>query len=303
MKRMLIVYFGLLACAGLFTSWGGSKTSATSPSLRVMTGAEPSAKIILRGLMVFQTDENDRVLTVGALNAPHHDLRIEITEKSRIGEVKSILPISELKTKGGTWSLDYVHERARKVTFYQNGVFDRTRDAGERSDTRWLVDLQGAEFYGHRLSLRPNQFAKVIRIPAAAFYTNKLTAPLMRKSGDGKFEYFGRAADELATDIPLSQEGVVLRAADGAEIFRLQPKPDTTYQVVIENVFVGSGMVSGLDHFPYYYGLFAEPLSVKYEFSLAGTEIVGTQSPMIRTVSFAPGTDRAPCMPVMLGGH
>jgi len=127
----------------------------------------------------------------------------------------------------------------------------------------------------------------------------------MRKQGDGKFQYFGRVTDELATNINLADGDLVLRSGEGTEILRLKQKSGTTYEVVIENAFVGDhAMASSFNHFHYYYDLLAEPPTERYEFRASnGSDFAKAKfAPAKYAYPGTPGTDEIPCMPIVLGG-
>ena len=114
------------------------------------------------------------------------------------------------------------------------------------------------------------------------------------------FEYFGRVAQEIATDVFLEEGDFVLTSqATGKEILRLQEKPDTTYELVFDNnppPMQHPGM--GANHFQYYYGFFPMPKSQWYEFSVVPPGL--SQARNLNLVEFAhpPRTDEVPCMPV-----
>jgi hypothetical protein len=148
------------------------------------------------------------------------------------------------------------------------------------------------------------------------FYTKKRTLPLLRKKGDGDFQYFGRVTDEIATDVSLSKGNLVIRSqSTGTEILRLTEKSETSYEIVIENAFVGDhNMASSVNHFRYYYALIAERAE-SYEFmrassndSPAATDSESLDFRIVRNAhrvapnTNAPGSTDIPCMPVTIGG-
>jgi hypothetical protein len=265
--------------------------------------AQPTATLIFRGLIIFQPDSERRYFDVGILNAPEHELRIEVRENSPDGVSVSSVPLPSIRSKGLIWSLEFANSQG--VTFYQSEPFDRNRDVGDEKDSRWLVDLEGAEFYHRQLPVKSDQLSLVLRMTGGEFYSKKRTLPLMRKEGDGKFHYFGRVTDELATDINLADGDLVLRSREGTEILRLKQKPSTTYEVVIENAFVGEHrMASSLNHFQYYYGVLEEPPTARYEFrAVNGSDFAKARFELAKYANGRiPKTDEIPCMPIILGG-
>ena len=141
-----------------------------------------------------------------------------------------------------------------------------------------------------------------MHVRSGEFYTNKRTPVLTRKKGDSAFQNFGRAAQEIATNVSLDDGDMVLRSEKtGTEILRLKQKPETTYEVVIENAFIGhQHMTLSVNHFQYYYQLLAVPRAEWFEFRPASrtTSLTAVDSPR---ASFALTnyilTDEAPCMP------
>jgi len=153
--------------------------------------------------------------------------------------------------------------------------------------------------------MKSDQASLVMRITGGEFYTKKRTLPLMRKQGDGKFQYFGRVTDELATNINLADGDFVLRSGEGTEMLRLKQKLGSTFEVVIENTFVGDHrMAASLNHFHYYYDLLTEPPAERYEFrAINGSDFAKARFALAKYADArAPLTDESPCMPIILGG-
>jgi hypothetical protein len=93
---------------------------------------------------------------------------------------------------------------------------------------------------------------------------------MLRNKGNGAFEYFGSAADEIAADLFVDSGDVVLRSANsGKEILRLKDVPGTTYEIVVENQFIGDAHVRSAGHFEYYYRLITKPRDEWYDFKMA----------------------------------
>lgn len=269
---------------------------------------QPStATIIFRGLMAFHPDPARQYVEIGILRVPEHEFRIRVRENSSNGVSIFTLPLAQLGSpQHDLWFLEFAAANGQGVRFYQSEPFDRNSGVGDEKDFRWLIDLEGKEFYDRHLATKSEQPALVLRMSGGDFYTKKRTLPLMRKKGDGRFQYFGRVADELATDISLDEGDIVLRSEKaGREILRLTARPETTYEITIENAFVGDHhMSSSLNHFRYYYGLVTEPQAEWYEFrAVKGADFASARLRMASHVtSVAPLNDEAPCMLIGLGG-
>ena len=295
---------------------GGELRRAT-PSAKVeqsAPGPRPTVTIVFRGLMVFHPDPARQYFEVGILRAPEHTFRIKVEENSPAGSSSFSFSLEQL---GGleqdVWSFEFSKSTKRGVSFYQNGPFDRTRGIGEERDFRWAVDLEGREFYNQLLTTEANQIGPVVRITSGEFYTKTKTAPLMRNKGNGTFQYFGSAANEIAADAFIETGVIVLRSKEsGREILRLNEKPNTSYKIVIENEPVAEGpdahLAASSTHFHYYYRLITKPKAEWYDFRL--DDAVGfTPTSDVERARFAFASylhpvfprDRIPCMPAGVG--
>ena len=238
-------------------------------------GQRPTLTIIYRGLMVFHPDPGQKYVEVGVLQAPEHQLGIEVREISRKGVSTFSIPFPQLEhADRDVWQFEFASRSTKGISFYQNGAFDRKRGLGDARDFRWVVDLEGGEFYDRELPTNTNQLGLVLHVTSGEFSTKAKTAPLVRKKGDGTFQYFGSAAEEVATEVFTEGDTVLRSQKTGVEIIRLKTKPDTTYQIVISNTVAAHHQIaSSLNHFQYYYRLIAEPTPEWYEFDLSHNSI------------------------------
>jgi len=294
----------VLTALGLVVS-DGIKTHAAGTARPGSRG--PSLTIIFRGLMALRQDREEHTLGVGILLAPEHEFTMQVLEKSPQGVSTYSIPANQLMSSNGDTWLAAIADEKSGVTYYQNGVFDRKKGVGDNRDFRWLIDLEGEEFYGRKLATDRRHMGVEVKFSTGEFYTKTTTRPLQRKLGGNTFEYFGRVAQEIATDVFLEEGDFVLTSQPtGKEILRLQQKPDTTYELVFENAPPPTQhLAMRANHFQYYYGLFPMPKSQWYEFrvvpALSQTDLKGRN---LNLVEFAhpPGTDEAPCMAVGSGG-
>jgi len=260
--------------------------------------------------MAFHPDPAGQYFEAGILPAPDHELRMQVLEKSLDGVSNSVVPLGQYANlKSDIWLLEFP-SKSKGVSFYQSGSFDRKSGVGNSRDFRWLIDLEGADFYNRKLQPNTSQLGVSFHIHSGEFYTKTMTLPLMRRRGDGTFEFFGRAAQEIAIDVFLEDGDMILRSEQsGTEMFRLKEKPDTTYEVVIENVPASQDhMAMSVNHFQYYYRLFPMARTDWYEFkvadrgtSLATSDVTKPTFTLASYLSPMPISDEAPCMGVGYG--
>ena len=278
-------------------------SAATNPEASEFRAEGPSLKIVFRGLMVFHSDQARQYFEVGILKAPEHEFRVQVLENSPDGVSSFSLPLEQ--TGPDVWSLEFPRPTSG-VSFYQNGSFDRKSGVGDEKDFRWLVDLRSKEFYDHELQADSDQLGIVLRLSSGKFYTNKRTPPLMRKKGNSAFEYFGWAAQEVATDVFLGEGDMVLKSEKaGTELLRLKQKPDSTYEIIIENAPIPQEhMISSANHFQYYYQLLGIPKDEWYDFKPLIRAMTSRSTDSLRTNLVRANyvkTDEIPCMPIVLG--
>ncbi|HWN10934.1 MAG TPA: hypothetical protein VNO50_16980 [Pyrinomonadaceae bacterium] len=280
---------------------------------KALPRSRPTVTIVFRGLMVFHPDPERKYFEAGILQAQEHKFRIQVRENSPTVVSTYSVPLGPFGSlERDVWSFEFASSGSRRVSFYRNGFFDRQRGIGDERDFRWAVDLEGREFYNQQLATKTDQLSPVFRVTSGEFYTKSKTRPLMRNQGDGTFQYFGSAADEIAADAFLNSGDVVLRSGkSGKEILRLKQKPNTTYEIIIENEPLAhlEHVASTFTHFQYYYRLIAKPKAEWYEFKLASDAVSsatadsGRERFMVASylIPVSPGTDRIPCMPAGVG--
>ena len=232
---------------------------------------------------------------VGVLRAPDHQLRIHVEKKSPSGTSEILVPVAKLGSlEKSIWQLELTNPAIKRISTYQSGAFDRKRGIGDDRDFRWIVDLEGEEFYNNPLSIKTALLGPIIGIPTGMFYTRTKTGPFLRKQGDRAFEDFGSIADDIAVDIWLDYGAAILKA-DNSELLRLKKEPHTTYELIIENTpFHRQLLSSTADHFHYYYDLIGEQEGGRFSF----TSKLGLPLRIMKSegrYSFAPaGTTLAP---------
>jgi hypothetical protein len=295
MRRLTVCTVAVL----VFLTWStlavvnGEKNTRPDP-------ASPRVTLVFRGLLAFHPDPARQYFEAGILRAPEHRFRIEVREESSAGVSSFVVPTESLTgAANDVWSFEFKSSAKQGVNFYKNGAFDRKAGIGDERDFRWAVDLEGKEFYNQQLATKQNQLGPVMRVTSGEFYTKTRTLPLLRNRGNGTFEYFGRAADEVAADLFVEAGDVVMRSANsGKEILRLKDKPGTTYEIVVENELMPETHAANMSHFKYYYRLITKPREQWYDFKVADDFSASRQFSHANTMSsyLSPGTSRTPCM-------
>ena len=298
MRRLCVCTTAVL----IFLTWStlavvnGGKISQLEPGAKIekpLPPARPRVTIVFRGLLAFHPDSAHQYFEAGILRVPEHRFRIEVREKSSAGVSIFAVPAELLRgAKNDVWSFEFTSSANRGVSFYKKGAFDRKAGIGDERDFRWAVDVEGKEFYNQQLTTKQNQLGPIMRVNSGEFYTRTRTVPLLRNRGNGTFEYFGRAADEVAADLFVGAGDIVLRSTNsGKEILRLKDKPGTTYEIVVENEYMTEAHEANTSHFRYYYRLITKPRDEWYDFKVADD----TFSAHRQFNHASPGSNRTPC--------
>jgi hypothetical protein len=318
MKRIAAcatAFLVFLSCATLAPVVNGEKIPPKNNTSveKTSDGSTPTVTIVLKGLMVFHPDPAREYFEAGILPAPGHRFQVEVREKTKSGVSTSLVPLPPLADlTNDSWSLEFTRPTKQGISFYEAGAFDRKAGIGDPRDFRWALDIEGTEFYNEQLMINEKQLGPIVRMTSGEFYTKAKSDPLMRKQGDGTFQYFGSVAEEIAADFRIIEGDVVLRSAkSGKEILRLPRKPATSYEIILENQPVTEGhmahIASSSDHFQYYYQVIAKPKTEWFEFKFAAPGVTAANdSNQFRVISAShvsppPGTPTIPCQPTGLG--
>ena len=295
MKRVAIGTMACLVFLACFTF------RLTNNSTAKTHDAKANVTVVFRGLMVFHPDPAGKYFEAGMLQAPEHRFRIEVRETSASGVSKFSVPVESTKNSD-VWTFELPSSAQPGVSFYRKGAFDRKAGIGDERDFRWAVDVEGKEFYNQQLTTKQDQLGPVMRVTSGEFYTKTRTLPLLRNKGNGTFEYFGRAADEIAADFFVDGDVVLRSANTGKEILRLKDKPGASYEILIENEYVPETHAANAGHFGYYYRLITKPRDQWYDFKVAD-DITSAHRHFNHAIAgyISPGTSRTPCMAWGLG--
>lgn len=233
--------------------------------------------------MVFRANAETDNMEVGILRAESHIPRI-LTIKNSILYSVDLIP-TELLDSGKPWELKAIEPAQPSVRTYTNGdsKFDR-KTHGDDKDFRWIMDLEGTEFYGRDLSaeMATKKLMPIINVPQGEFYTRLKSPRLSRWTTPEEVTEFGAVAAAIGCDIQSKGDRVDLNL-DGEPIFTFSNEPNTIYEISntppdvnssIGSVAVhhhgsgghgGSVVTSGPGgHFQHYYDLFPRGFEPKY---------------------------------------
>lgn len=248
--------------------------------------------ITFRGLMIlhFGSEKGKEFLEVGILRAPGHIPRITTFRKGTGGVDGTPHLLPEAKQRG--WRLDV--PGGQGVTRRQKGAqFDRMTHDFEQ-DFRFIMDLEGGEFYSQDLTKRLDTrgLMPVIRVPAGDLFTRLESGRLRRKKGNGPFDPFGQIAAVTACDLTFKGEEVRLlegrdviftfRKDPGVEIYEIRNTPPADDETPPVPVPSGAGHThhgpggQHDDHFQFYYDIFRDLNGIeKFEFRQEGNPQAG----------------------------
>lgn len=244
-----------------------------------MSSAKPLT-ISFRGLMVFHfgSEGGKQQLEVGVLPTEGHVFRVTTFRKGSAKGTPTPLPAPRQRN----WRLDA--PAGQGITRREKGEFKRETH-GFDEDFRWIMDLEGGEFYDDDLTekLRTSGLKPVIRVPGGDLYTKLLAPDLLRSKGKGEFKDFGKIAAVTACDITF--EGEEVKLLDGStEVFTFRKDPEVEFYEIrntppaedeeppIEVPDGGGHTHHGTaeddkDHFRFYYNIFKDKEGVeKFQF-------------------------------------
>lgn len=238
--------------------------------------------IVFRGLMVFRSNADTDSMEIGILRADNHIPRI-LTIKNSVLYSVDVIP-TELLDSGKPWKLAAIDPDQPGVRTYtnENSTFDR-KTHGDDKDFRWIMDLEGNEFYGRDLSaeMATKKLMPIISVPQGEFYTRLKSPWLHRWTAPEEPTEFGAVAAAIGCDIQLGGERVDLYVGN-ERVFTFPNEPNTIYEIsntppdVNSSVgstavhhhgagHSGSTLMSGPgSHFQHYYDLFPSGFEPKY---------------------------------------
>ncbi|MEK6299976.1 MAG: hypothetical protein AABO41_04585 [Acidobacteriota bacterium] len=286
----------------------------------------PTVRLVFHGLLSFCFD-GKKSAEVGIHNATHtnghkhpHSLNITVWTKTGSSCTSITIPVDDpmkhteykINAVGTVPELDGVYVYALKD--FDRKVPDGSSSKNDKKDFQWVLDFEGADFYGNKVDKHSKKLRPSLNIDRGLFYTlHRTNSRFKRVKPDGTDpRELGYVAQYVGTDIHLSSGGYVELVVDKVPI-RLDAKENIQYQVDFTNDCVKAGMPCKFYHtnsdpterndFYLYYDTFKVPGGKqKYEL-LCWDPQSNTEVPAIcpEGVVYARSTDPAPCGPGVHG--
>jgi len=197
----------------------------------------PSFKLLFDGLLVLAVNKNENICEFGVVNAPDHKLRIE-ARKIDSNSVDTELPeISRDLPSEGDIRIDAPKSaKDHGVQFFGDlkRPFRRLIDEDDPQDFRWLVDLEGKEFYNKKLALKPGFPNQRIIVPRGLFYTHNLIDVQLVRPGASVLQTSVASPIGCNLDLDEGEEFVLTYGPDDQKIVMLAEK-GFTYEIKILN--------------------------------------------------------------------
>jgi hypothetical protein len=299
----------------------------------------PTVKIYFGGIMLFFFDGKDGC-EIGVHNATHpilgpahpqpHDFKLGL-QTTILGSPSAQLSIP-LPASPKSWPADItIHVERPSTSSGIDGVFvfapkhtpsdefDRTNAAIDSRDWRWLLDLEGPDFYQPlTLDKNPDLYTPRIHLDNGLFYTNyrtrsKFKRRLAATQGTDDYE-LGFVGESAAANIYLEPGGLVLAQMNGMPIVPPLPSiPGITYELYISNgcrggvpqcrYEPGSPDPTMRNDFYLYYDLLRLDATVpRYELWCYDPQGGRISTPLHMSDLSMTSTDPAPCGPGGSGG-
>jgi hypothetical protein len=178
-----------------------------APVIETLDETASTATISLKGLGIFCFNEQG-AFEGAFVRRPTHAYIIEIKEQGDASS-KPQTTIFEFDGDVDIQVLKPVREGARR---YQKGDFDRSSDANDMRDFRWIVDMEGPELHDEPMSAterRPTQSGtgqlSRLTINAGTFYAKRVsqeTYALVRlDDGSVPPRFFGSVCEDVGAEI------------------------------------------------------------------------------------------------------
>ncbi len=260
--------------------------------------SEATARIIFAGLFIFCFNENAQC-EVGILKHEKHQPQLIIKEVGPDNITREIDHKFDLTADLAIEAINPIKGGAQP--YYQSG-FNRPKNVGDPEDFKWLTDLEGEEFHGHRLNIksskvgeRPEALKSILYIDNGDFYSYlKSTEMYIRVPYEKPSPeiFLGKTAHIVGVDIGCSDEGqsgILLRnKVTGYELFLSKFRDEDgeilRYEIIFNNICISHTKPTESD-FVQYYQLLSDPDGLMFDLKKAvkqsarypsGKSIVGT---------------------------
>jgi hypothetical protein len=197
----------------------------------------PSFKLLFDGLLVLAVNKNKNLCEFGVVKAPDHVLRIKVDKVDADRDRTSLPNISRDLPSEGDIRIDAPkNAKDYGVQFFGDlkRPFLRLIGEDDPQDFRWLVDLEGKEFYNKKLALKPGFPNQRIIIPRGLFYTHDLIDVQLVRPGASVLQTSVASPIGCNLDLDAGEEFVLTYGPDDQKIVMTAEK-GVTYEIQILN--------------------------------------------------------------------
>lgn len=205
-----------------------------------------------------------------------------------------------------------IENKQPAVDFLKIGSGDFNRETGHPHDFRWMLDLDGQDFYGEGYDKNPI-FKTKFTLSHGTVFTERITSAtfnqvsvLLGTTGT-TVKYLGHMALLMAAEVAIGQSEFGVLKIDGNEVVRIPGSTATTHEISFGNICVenneackwspGHVLESRRNDFRFHRDVLDLPmLRARYGLTLfqSNPETAPNNIGAFPTVPW--GTDRAPCM-------
>jgi hypothetical protein len=235
---------------------------------------QPDATILMDGISLISFDDQQHC-QVGMLDdaAGDHHFKLVIRRTQRGSTIKLDHCLDLKKNICVDAINSSINGVVRYIPYSPGGgfsEFDRAKDIGDPHDFRWILDLEGPEFHGHRMTSTGKPFKSNIFISSGIMYTAEKTEERFGRitlcpPGNPDPRFLGKGADVVGIDLICNvgkKSGIVLKDKCGKSVC-LPKETGVHYEIRFENNCV-KPLTSPSD-FQLYYNAFKDSNKVVYD--------------------------------------
>ena len=251
--------------------------------------SQPNVKLVFIGLMIFcYNDDTGKCEVAFHRDSLKHDLRIQVFKDCKL--------VYNQPVSMGAQQLEIgIQKNKTDVSFYYVGSpdnFDKSK--GDTQDFRWLLDLEGEDFFGAKLDKVKTFFKTKLYVEQGTFYTVQRTKSKFKVKG-GKFN--GQKKDYItrcvAARIVFSGGDCLSFKVDGSDLLAFPICADgSSYEIYFLNECENCG---NDNDFHFVFDALKNVPGGRFDLELDGAAGVSDPLPGLRIVGTR-GTDAAPCM-------
>ena len=203
-----------------------------------------TATISMRGLGLFCFNEQG-AFEGGFVRLPSHKYMIEIMQ-SGAGSSRPRLRITDLE---GDIDIQVINPARAAAHRFERATFDRTVDANDPRDFRWILDIEGPEMHAEEVSPSGQMQGEGgkrlsrLNIDAGTFYTKKVSvetyARVRTDDETAAPQFLGSIAEEIGVEIECADDegsGILITINNGSKTEMFLPKlSDVKYELRFSN--------------------------------------------------------------------